>query len=1025
MARIPDEELERLKREVSLVRLIEGQGHTLISQGKDLACRCPWHEGDDTPSCVVTPKTNLWHCFGCDAGGTVIDWVMRSHRVSFRHACELLAKEHPALGAAHGTEPAAGKLSPAKLRQAQSFLLDAGDQALLDQVIGYYHATLKTSPEALSYLEGRGLGGAELIERFRLGYANRTLAYRLAPKQYKAGAELRAALQRVGLLRESGHEHFNGSIVVPLFGPADGNTRPVVGAYGRKVNDNLRAGTPKHLYLPGPHRGVFNREGIEGQAEVILCEALLDALTFWAAGYRNVTSCYGVNGFTDEMLATFKACGTQRVLIAFDRDEAGDRVAEALAKRLMSEGLDCYRILFPRGMDANEYACKVGPPQKSLGVAIRSAQWLGKGVRPADAVTTVPLSLAASSLPSAPSSDAIPLPEVPPLPEVTRDELPREALPTDLPIEVREHEILIVLGDRRWRVRGLTDEIAGSLKVNLLIARGERFHVDTLDLYSARSRAVYVAQAVSELGLAEETVKRDLGAVLLKLEALQAERVARPVASPTEKMTLDEKAEALALLRDPRLTDRILEDLTVCGIVGEETNKLVAYLGALSRKLDAPLALVIQSLSGAGKSALMDAVLELMPEEERLHYSAMTGQSLFYLGNQDLRHKILAIAEEAGVREAAYALKLLQSAGELTIASTGKDAVTGKLVTHTYRVEGPVMLFLTTTAIELDEELANRCLVLTVNESREQTRAIQVRQRVAQTLEGLLASETRRHVQQLHRNAQRLLRPLRVVNPFAPALTFLDDRTRTRRDHQKYLTLIRACALLHQYQREIKTVEHRGELIEYIEATAADIALANALAHQVLGQSLDALPPQTRALLKLLYAMVKTLAQERGVREDAIRFTRREAMAHTHWSYEQLRVHLERLAELDYLLVHGGGRGQRIAYELLWRGEGEDGSPFLLGLTEAEAVAAEAVTTMTTLGGERGGFGGPLSPGCGAVGGALDEAERAPNALNPSTSVQDVQSEVESRTSPDRLDASSYRTAASLSSSLAAAASRS
>src|SRR5919204_4466244 len=135
MARIPDEELERLKREVSLVRLLEGQGHRLTSQGKDLACRCPWHDGDDTPSCVITPKTNLWHCFGCDAGGTVIDWVMRSHRVSFRHACELLAKEHPALSGTSASSVRA-KVSPAKLRQTQSFALE-GDQALLDQVIEY------------------------------------------------------------------------------------------------------------------------------------------------------------------------------------------------------------------------------------------------------------------------------------------------------------------------------------------------------------------------------------------------------------------------------------------------------------------------------------------------------------------------------------------------------------------------------------------------------------------------------------------------------------------------------------------------------------------------------------------------------------------------------------------------------------------------------------------------------------------------------------------------------------------------
>src|SRR5690606_28987323 len=145
-------------------------------------------------------------------------------------ACELLAKEHPALaGAAHGNGSAsspAPKLSAGKLRTAQTFSLESGDQALLDQVIEFYHQTLKASPEALKYLDGRGLSSMELIERFKLGYANRTLAYRLAPKAFKAGAELRTALQRVGILRESGHEHLNGSIVVPLFTGADTEGAP-------------------------------------------------------------------------------------------------------------------------------------------------------------------------------------------------------------------------------------------------------------------------------------------------------------------------------------------------------------------------------------------------------------------------------------------------------------------------------------------------------------------------------------------------------------------------------------------------------------------------------------------------------------------------------------------------------------------------------------------------------------------------------------------------------------------------------
>ncbi len=179
---------------------------------------------------------------------------------------------------------------------------------------------------------------------------------------------------------------------------------------------------------------------------------------------------------------------------------------------------------------------------------------------------------------------------------------------------------------------------------------------------------------------------------------------------------------------------------------------ITGYLAATSRKLDRPLAVLIQSSSAAGKSSLMDAVLGLIPEEERVQYSAMTGQSLYYLGETLLQHKILAIAEEEGVRQAAYALKLLQSDGELKIASTGKDESSSDLVMREYKVQGPVML--TTTASDVDEELLNRCLVLTVNESREQTQAIHALQRHNQTLAGLLAVNEKQYLMKLHQNAQ-------------------------------------------------------------------------------------------------------------------------------------------------------------------------------------------------------------------------------------------------------------------------------
>ncbi len=372
MARIPDEQIERLKQTISLVRLVESQGITLKKHGKDYLGLCPFHD-DREPSLVISPEKNLWHCLGaCGEGGDVINWTMKSQGVSFRHAVELLRDgDFSNLAAVQPIK----KTTVTKLDTP----LDAGaeDRALLMQVVEYYHQALKQSPEALAYLEKRGLKDPALIDRFKLGVADRTLAYRLPEKKRKAGGEIRGRLRSLGILRESGHEHFNGSLVIPVI-----NNGHVLELYGRKLNDNLRKGTAFHLYLPGPHQGVFNLEALQESKEIILCESLIDALTFWAAGYRNVTTSYGINGFTDELPAAFKHYKTERILIAYDRDEAGEKAASSLAAQLMEAGIDAYRIHFPKGMDANEYALQVQPAGKSLGVVIRSAVWLGKGAAP-------------------------------------------------------------------------------------------------------------------------------------------------------------------------------------------------------------------------------------------------------------------------------------------------------------------------------------------------------------------------------------------------------------------------------------------------------------------------------------------------------------------------------------------------------------------------------------------------------------------------------------------------------------------
>ncbi|MGH8020210.1 MAG: hypothetical protein ACREIA_18415 [Opitutaceae bacterium] len=510
-------------------------------------------------------------------------------------------------------------------------------------------------------------------------------------------------------------------------------------------------------------------------------------------------------------------------------------------------------------------------------------------------------------------------------------------------------EIVLGLGERTWTVRGLGKNTGfESLKVTLRVAHGERWHLDNFDLCVAQKRAAFVTAAAVETNLKPELLKRDLGHVLQKLEELQEARLkaeAAPKKSAPPPLSELLRAAALALLRDPQLLDRILADFARCGVVGEETNKLVGYLAAVSRLLEHPLAVIIQSSSAAGKTTLMDMILSFMPPEVRLKYSAMTGQSLFYMGGVDLRHKILAIVEEEGAEKASYALKLLQSEHELRIASTGKNPQTGRMETQEYHVQGPTQIFLTTTSHTLDEELQNRCLVLTVDESREQTERIHALQREARTEAGLARKAERAALLELHRAAQSLLQPLPVFNPYAEKLRFLSHQLRTRRDHEKYQLLIDALAVLFQYQRERKTIAGR----EHVVATLDDIARANALAHEVLGRGLDEMPPQTRRLL----ALVQDMQQERAKKTkggDGAHWRRRDLRAFTGWGDTQLKVHLARLIELEYVLVHRDPEHvQGQLYELLFDGDARAAKPHLSGLIDVDELRQqEAAATATT-----------------------------------------------------------------------------
>lgn len=452
MARIPQHELDELKRSVSLVTLVRSQGYKLRKQGRDYVLLCPFHQ-EKTPSLVISPDKNLYHCFGCGAAGSVVDWVMKTHSVSLPKAVALLRNEPGVSSVAAAETAAPTPSSPPAVRPKLADLDDDG-QALLNQVIDFYHQQLLASPEALAWLVNRGLNHPELVSHFRLGYAGTHgiggEAGVLPSTQSKEGKRLRERLAEVGVLRsQTRQDHFRGCMVMPVIGWAESanvaQRGRVLQLYGRRTQPDYKIikGNPKHLYLPSPLVGVWNEAALKASSEVILCEALIDAMTFWCAGFRNVIAAYGCNGFTADHLAVLQYHGVKRVLIAFDRDEAGDRGADVIAGDLLELGIEAWRVRFPQGLDANAFALKSGNPEAALGLALQQAAWMGHGTGPG-AVFSHETPLRSNDDGAEGQGDVSASSLAAPAPGV--DAVPCEQTATG--------ELLLRCGPRVWRVRG-------------------------------------------------------------------------------------------------------------------------------------------------------------------------------------------------------------------------------------------------------------------------------------------------------------------------------------------------------------------------------------------------------------------------------------------------------------------------------------------------------------------------------------------------------------------------------------------
>ncbi len=863
---VSDAVIASVKNNTSFLSLLRQYGIETTKKGKSLFATCPFHTIDghpeNTASLSIDPVTNLYHCFSCNARGNVIQFVMEMDKVTFPEAVDkLLAVKG---NGRKTTEAAKGKTADAAPPPP---LTEEERQTILREVVTNTTDALRNSRVGREYLEGRGLDPLSLLEAYTFGFWNGTLFDKLAGGEKKK-------LSTLGLYNGSPHALFENCIIFPLE-----KAKRIVTIYGRKAAASNGTPEGRHYLLPCKREGLFlPRNGLNPQRPVIITESIIDGLSLFAAGITNVLPLLGVNGFLPDHLEYLKTQHFPLIHIALNGDEAGNKAAAQLRQNLVAQQLPSEIVTLPEGKDINDMLREMGPGKLK--------EWFEErtGVK-------------------GNSSDK---------PTVWEDEV---------------GDTFLTIEDREYRIRGLSPFGMDRLKVNVKANRTssrDTFHVDTLDLYQAKSRDVFVNQTARTLETDPARIARDINALITVLEELRLRKKdEEPGGRKRYIISDEEKREALDYLRSPDLLDRIAADFASCGMVGNRNQNLLAYLGALSRLNDHPFGTLIVSRSGAGKSFLQEMVASFTPEESLLRMTRLTGQSLFYQGKDGLKHKLLTIEEDEGMQEAMYSIRTLLSSQKLTLHGLKTDPKSGEFKAYENTVVGPASVMISTTNLAaFDHESVNRFFVLFLDESREQTRAILEQQRRMAGIAKINLTVTRDRTRKLHGNIQRLLKPVIVVNRIGTGIEYPAEILNTRREQTKTEALIETVALLHQYQRQIQSESVCGIEMQYIEVTKEDVEAVHAIAGDVLQQSLDELPKLCRDLLVIIHELVsekyKTASKEQNPPERwQITVTRKELQERSRWSRWHLEEHLIEIEESGYIIHRIGKKGQKYAYSLV------------------------------------------------------------------------------------------------------------
>jgi len=856
MIKIEYDKLTQIKQ-INLPELLQSKGIALKHTGNaSYIGLCPFHK-DTNPSLHISFKNNkwIWHCFGCGKSGNAIDFIQQLEQKPFKDTYRGLVE-----------------LCNTKKE-------DISIRGILKDVIKIYHNSLMNSKASQVYLERRGLLDKELIDTFKIGFCSGSIKELLG-----SDIKMKELLKEVGILNQKYNEIYYNCITIPIFDEDE-----IVGLYGRRINDF----EPKHLYLKGEHKGVFNYKAVKTHDSIILTEAIIDALTLYRYGFKNVISSYGTEGFTDIHLKLLRENNVKEVSICYDNDSTGNLASQKLARLLSNYDIVSKRIHLPEGIkDINQYF-NYNKELDFKGTKDTFLYLLEKAKK---------IGYRASISPE------------------------KQHL-----ISQKDLDFIFLYDKIEYHVHLIDVDTASSLRTLITAKKDHKKHIDKIDLYSQKARAIFSNIVSEKFSIPKTSTENPLLDMIDILEAFK-ERFTNVPDRPKYIIKDEDKEVALTYLKDPDLIKNILKDIENIGCIGETSNKLIAYLVASSRKLQRPLSSIIVSQSATGKSFLMEKIASLMPDEEVEFYSRITPQSLYYMEKDQLKHKLLVVDERSGSEEADYAIRSLQTRHKLSLAYPLKDPVDGKLKTIVVEMSGPIAFMESSTKAKLNIENTTRSFMLYLDESEGQTKCIQQYQRYIRTLEGKKTQQAIPHIINLHKNIQRLLKPIDVIIDFKN-LSFPTTWIRTRRDQERFLSLIEVITHLHQYQRKIEKDPNTGT--EYIKSTQKDYEIAYNLSKIALLDTLNDLPRPTKAFYNILEeAVSKKAVTSQKDRED-FTFRRRDIREWLSLPDHVVKRHMRLLEELEYVNVKRDTKNGYMSYTLLPHNRE---SIYLEGLTEPESI---------------------------------------------------------------------------------------